>query len=205
MYDFCFLFFKSNKNVTMKRFITCILHQLLLGWSNRGRSNGTWNSHARDQKCIHILVGRPEGRRPLMRPRHRWCNNSLPNYLQEMVTKCRPTTCFSKTFWNNSFQEKWNILRRMWFVRVSQFRLFILYIQLMQITQKWFSLYFENIHHIKKVIKQNLQEITFLSFCQVFAVPKNVPTTYKLYIFIIYIHIMSYTFLTMCRSQVLKY
>jgi hypothetical protein len=27
------------------------------------------------ERCIHVLVGKPEGRRPLERSRHRWENN----------------------------------------------------------------------------------------------------------------------------------
>jgi len=27
------------------------------------------------ERCIHVLVGKPEGKRPLGRPRHRWEDN----------------------------------------------------------------------------------------------------------------------------------
>jgi hypothetical protein len=32
-------------------------------------------THGRDERCIKILVGKPEGRRPLGRPRRRWEDN----------------------------------------------------------------------------------------------------------------------------------
>jgi hypothetical protein len=34
-----------------------------------------YNRHKRDEKCIKILLGKPEGKRPRGRPRHRWENN----------------------------------------------------------------------------------------------------------------------------------
>jgi hypothetical protein len=35
---------------------------------------GTLYSGA-EEECIRILVGKPEGKKPLGRPRHRWMNN----------------------------------------------------------------------------------------------------------------------------------
>jgi hypothetical protein len=31
--------------------------------------------HGGGERCLQVLVGRPEGKRPLGRPRHRWENN----------------------------------------------------------------------------------------------------------------------------------
>jgi hypothetical protein len=36
---------------------------------------GACNTHGRDEISIHILVGKPEGKRPLRRPRRRWEDN----------------------------------------------------------------------------------------------------------------------------------
>ena len=49
-------------------------HQILLGWTNQGGWNvlGTW--HVKTNSC-QVLMGKPEGKRPLGRPRRRWQNN----------------------------------------------------------------------------------------------------------------------------------
>jgi hypothetical protein len=31
--------------------------------------------NGRDKKCMKYLVGKPKGKRPLIRPRHRWEDN----------------------------------------------------------------------------------------------------------------------------------
>jgi hypothetical protein len=31
---------------------------------------GAFSTHGGDEKCIKVLVGRPEGKRPLKRPKH---------------------------------------------------------------------------------------------------------------------------------------
>jgi hypothetical protein len=33
---------------------------------------GACGTHGRERKLYKILVGKPEGKRPLVRPRHRW-------------------------------------------------------------------------------------------------------------------------------------
>jgi hypothetical protein len=33
------------------------------------------NTNGSEEECIRILVGKPEGKRPLGRPRRRWVNN----------------------------------------------------------------------------------------------------------------------------------
>jgi hypothetical protein len=39
--------------------------------------------HGRDEKCYNILVGRPEGKSPLGRPRSEWEEN-VRTYLREV-------------------------------------------------------------------------------------------------------------------------
>jgi hypothetical protein len=34
-----------------------------------------WSTHGERRNAYRILVGKPEGRRPLGRPRHRWVHN----------------------------------------------------------------------------------------------------------------------------------
>jgi hypothetical protein len=34
-----------------------------------------WYLHGGEKRCMQILVGKPEGKRPLGRPRHGWENN----------------------------------------------------------------------------------------------------------------------------------
>jgi hypothetical protein len=36
---------------------------------------GACSTYGRDEKCVHILVGNPEGKRPLGKPRRRWEDN----------------------------------------------------------------------------------------------------------------------------------
>jgi hypothetical protein len=43
--------------------------------------------HGGGEGCINILVGRPEGRRPLGRPRRRWEDN-IKMDLREMARSC---------------------------------------------------------------------------------------------------------------------
>jgi len=34
-----------------------------------------FSMNGRDKKCMKYLVGKPKGKRPLIRPRHRWEDN----------------------------------------------------------------------------------------------------------------------------------
>jgi hypothetical protein len=34
-----------------------------------------YSTNGRDEECVQILVGKPEGKRPLGRPRPRWVDN----------------------------------------------------------------------------------------------------------------------------------
>jgi hypothetical protein len=36
---------------------------------------GTCGTHGRGERCLQVLVGRSEVKRPLRRPRHRWEDN----------------------------------------------------------------------------------------------------------------------------------
>jgi hypothetical protein len=58
----------------MGSFIFCSYHQISLGRSNKGELGGwsMWNAWERREKYTGFWWGRPEGRRPLRRPRHRW-------------------------------------------------------------------------------------------------------------------------------------
>jgi len=54
-------------------FITCTLHQMLLGWSNQWKSGGSCSTLGRSKKCLYqILVGKPKGETPLGRLRRKW-------------------------------------------------------------------------------------------------------------------------------------
>jgi hypothetical protein len=63
-----------GENCIMMNFITCILHRKLLGWLNQGGWGGRDMWHAR-RGVYMVLVWRPDGKRPLGRPRHRWEDN----------------------------------------------------------------------------------------------------------------------------------
>jgi hypothetical protein len=44
---------------------------------------GTLNKHRRERRTLKILVGKPEERKPLGRPRHR-CEDNIRIYLREI-------------------------------------------------------------------------------------------------------------------------
>jgi hypothetical protein len=44
-----------------------------------GRASSTYEG---EKRCIQVLVGKPEGRRPLERPRHRWEDNIKMDLLE---------------------------------------------------------------------------------------------------------------------------
>jgi hypothetical protein len=54
---------EAGEDCIMRNFITCMYHQILSG--------GTRRMDDRDEKCIEYF-GKPEGKRPLGRPRRRW-------------------------------------------------------------------------------------------------------------------------------------
>jgi len=63
---------EAGEDCTMRNFIICRLHQILL----RDQINGArWVGHVARmgemRNCYTILVGKPEGKRPLGKPRRR--------------------------------------------------------------------------------------------------------------------------------------
>jgi hypothetical protein len=38
--------------------------------------SGTCGTHGRGEECVQVLMGKPEGKRPLVRPRRRWVMES---------------------------------------------------------------------------------------------------------------------------------
>jgi hypothetical protein len=64
----------------MKKFITCLLHQILLGCEVKEDEMGRICSmHVRDEKCIEIFDGKSEGKKQLGRHRHGWKDNNRMN------------------------------------------------------------------------------------------------------------------------------
>jgi hypothetical protein len=43
---------------------------------SRGEMGRAYSMHGRDNNFIKNIVGKPEGRRPVVRPRHRWVENT---------------------------------------------------------------------------------------------------------------------------------
>jgi hypothetical protein len=56
----------------MRNFIICTHPQISLGKSRRMRWAGHVARMGEERKVYKVLVGKPEGKRPLGRPRHRW-------------------------------------------------------------------------------------------------------------------------------------
>jgi hypothetical protein len=56
----------------MRKFIICTHPQISLDKSRRMRWAGHVARMGEDRKVYKVLVGKPEGRRPLGRARHRW-------------------------------------------------------------------------------------------------------------------------------------
>jgi hypothetical protein len=56
----------------MRNFIMCTHPQISLGTLSQGEwgEQGMW--HARERKVYKVLVGKPEGKRPIGRRRRRW-------------------------------------------------------------------------------------------------------------------------------------
>jgi hypothetical protein len=53
----------------------CIVHPILFGLSNREERDGGHVARMRERRSVYtVLVGKPEGKKPLGRPRHRWDN-----------------------------------------------------------------------------------------------------------------------------------
>jgi hypothetical protein len=64
---------KFNDSVLMRRFINC----MILIWVIKSRRI-RWTGHVacmgEMRNAYSILVGKPEGKRPLGRPKHRWAD-----------------------------------------------------------------------------------------------------------------------------------
>jgi hypothetical protein len=61
------------KEWIMRSSIICTLFQMLLGQSCQGELYGWYLQHAREKRnAYNILVQKPEGRRPVWRPKCRW-------------------------------------------------------------------------------------------------------------------------------------
>jgi hypothetical protein len=45
--------------------------------------------NGRKEKCIRIFVGKPEGKRPLGKPRHMWVDNNKMDLLEISWGRCR--------------------------------------------------------------------------------------------------------------------
>jgi hypothetical protein len=56
----------------VKNFIICTHPQISLGRSRQGKRDGQGMWHAWESKVYRVLVGKPEGKGPLGRPRRRW-------------------------------------------------------------------------------------------------------------------------------------
>jgi hypothetical protein len=65
-----------GENCKMMNFTACILHRILLGYNSRRiRGAGHVASMGEGRGVYRVLVGRPEGKRPLERPRRKWEDN----------------------------------------------------------------------------------------------------------------------------------
>jgi hypothetical protein len=66
-----------GENCIMMNFTASILHRILLNVIKSRRMR--WDGHVahvgEGRRVYRVLIGRPEGKRPLGRPRHRWENN----------------------------------------------------------------------------------------------------------------------------------
>jgi hypothetical protein len=56
----------------MRNFMICTHPQISLGKSRSMRWEGHMAHMGEERKAYKVLVGKPEGKRPLGRPRHRW-------------------------------------------------------------------------------------------------------------------------------------
>jgi len=67
---------KAGEDCTVRSSITCMLNQILLEWSNQGGWDGRGMQHAWEMRnASSIVVGNPEGKRPLRKRTRRWEDN----------------------------------------------------------------------------------------------------------------------------------
>jgi hypothetical protein len=64
---------EAGEDCIMMSFISCTLYSILLRCKEDEMDRAC--SHAWERNAYGILVGKPEGKRPLRRPRHRWGDN----------------------------------------------------------------------------------------------------------------------------------
>jgi hypothetical protein len=60
----------------MRSFMICTPHKIL--WGDKMEKNemgGVCSADGEERGVYRVLVGKPEGKRPLGRPRHRWEDN----------------------------------------------------------------------------------------------------------------------------------
>jgi hypothetical protein len=64
---------ETGESCTVGSFIICTHHKLLLGTSNQGEWGGwgMWHAMGEGEKSVQGFGGKPEGKRPLGRRRHR--------------------------------------------------------------------------------------------------------------------------------------
>jgi hypothetical protein len=68
----------------MRRLMTCTPHPLLCGdKTEKNEMGGACSSDGEGRYVYRVLVGKPEGKRPLGRPRRRWEDNTKAD-LQEV-------------------------------------------------------------------------------------------------------------------------
>jgi hypothetical protein len=66
----------SGENVIMRSFMICTPHPLLCNDKiNKNVMGWTCSTYGEGRGMYRVLVGKPEGKRPLGRPRHRWEDN----------------------------------------------------------------------------------------------------------------------------------
>jgi hypothetical protein len=67
---------KSGEVYITRSFMLCTSHQASLGDQLKKTEVGrTCSMYGESRGAYRVLVGKPEGRRPLERPRHRWEDN----------------------------------------------------------------------------------------------------------------------------------
>jgi hypothetical protein len=81
---------ENGESCTTGSFTICTHHQILLGSSNKGECGGQsmWHVHRGEGRTVcGVLVGTPEGNKPLGRPRSRW-EDGLKMDLREIRLGC---------------------------------------------------------------------------------------------------------------------
>jgi hypothetical protein len=77
----------NGENYIITSLMICTPYPILCGWLNREEWDGPGMWHVWGRGVHRVLVGKPEGKRPLGRPRHRWEYN-IKMDLQEVRGGC---------------------------------------------------------------------------------------------------------------------